>query len=105
MVRNQEVACRIAFNYPYFKCNESKLMNISLRVDDDTRARLDKIAERMDRPRAWVALEGIKQFLDYQEWFVRSVEKAISEADAGGPFVSHDEVVADAAQRRRERQK
>lgn len=80
-------------------------MNISLRVDDDTRTRLDKIAERLDRPRAWVALEGIKQFLDYQEWFVQSVEKAIRVADAGGPFLTHDEVVAKAATRRQERSK
>lgn len=80
-------------------------MNISLRVDDDTRARLDKIADRLDRPRARVALEGIKQYLDYQEWFVQSVENAIRIADAGGPFISHDEAVAKAAARRQERKK
>lgn len=80
-------------------------MNISLRVDDDTRARLDKIAEQLDRPRAWVALEGIKNFIEYHEWFSQSVEKALATADAGGPFLSHDDVVARAEGRRRERKK
>lgn len=80
-------------------------VNISLRVDDDTRLRLDKIAEQLDRPRAWVALEGIKQYLEYHDWFAASVEKAVATADAGGPFLSHDEVVARTDKRRRERTK
>lgn len=67
-------------------------MNISLRIDEDTLERLDKTAKALDRPRSWVATEAINQFLSYQEHFIRMVEEAIAEADAGGPFLSHADV-------------
>lgn len=76
-------------------------MNISLRIDDDTMARLDRAARALDRPRSWVAMEALDQFLSYQEHFTRSVEAAVAEAEAGGPFVSHADVV-DASNARKE---
>jgi len=48
---------------------------------------------------AKACIEAIKQYVSYHEWFVASVEKAIAKADAGGPFVSHEEVVAESEAR------
>lgn len=96
---------KLHFSRHAFRVRKDNHVNISLRVDDDIRSRLDKIAEQLDRPRAWVALEGIKQFIEYHEWFAQSVEKAVATADAGGPFLAHDDVVARASERRRERKK
>lgn len=69
-------------------------MNISLRIDDGTMARLDRTAKSLNRSRSWVAMEALDQFLAYQEHFCRTVEKAVAEAEAGGPFVAHADVVA-----------
>lgn len=80
-------------------------MNISLRIDDDMMTRLDRAAKALDRPRSWVAMEALDQFLSYQEHFARTVEKAVAEAEAGGPFMSHDEVVAASMARSKDRVK
>lgn len=69
-------------------------MNISLRIDDETMNRLERAAKALDRPRSWVAMEALDQFLSYQEHFTRTVERAVAEAEAGGQFVSHADVVA-----------
>ena len=68
-------------------------MNLSLRIDDALRARLDKAAKDLNRPMSWVGVEALERYLSYHEWFVASVEKAIAKADNGGPFVSHEEVM------------
>jgi len=39
-------------------------------------------------------MEALDQFLSYQEHFCRTVEKAVAEAEAGGPFMAHADVVA-----------
>lgn len=80
-------------------------MNISLRVDDDIARRLDAVATSLDRPRAWVALEGIKQYLSYQEWFARSVEDALKSAVAEAPLLTQDAVVALTEERKKVRSK
>lgn len=77
-------------------------MNISLSIDDAMVQRLDNIAKSMNRSRSFVALEAMEQYVQYQEWFIASVEEAIAEADAGGPFLSHAEVVAQAEARLRD---
>ena len=69
-------------------------MNRSLRIDEAMRARLEKAAKDLHRPRSWVGIEALERYLSYHEWFVASVEKAVAKADNGGPFVSHDEVMA-----------
>jgi predicted transcriptional regulator len=69
-------------------------MNLSLRIEDSLRARLDKAAKDLDRPLSWIGVEALEQYLSHHEWFVTSVERAIAAADNGGPFVSHDEVMA-----------
>lgn len=69
-------------------------MNISLSIDDAVVQRLDTIAGSMNRSRSFAACEAIEHYLNYQEWFIKSVEAAIAQADAGGPFLTHEEVVA-----------
>ncbi len=78
-------------------------MNISLSVSDDLVARLDAIAKTMDRSRSYIANEAMMQYVSYQEWFIASVEAAVVKANAGGPFLSHNEVLARAEHRSQER--
>ena len=55
----------------------------SVRLDDDTLARVGQMAEAMDRPRAWLMAEAIKQYVSREEWFIREVEKGVQAADEG----------------------
>ena len=55
----------------------------SVRLDDETLARLGQMAESMDRPRAWLMSHAIKQFVDREEWFIHEVEKGKQAADSG----------------------
>lgn len=78
-------------------------MNISLSIDDAMVRRIDDIAKAMNRSRSFVALQAMEQYVSYQEWFIASVEEAMAEADAGGTFVSHAEVLAEAEARMKHR--
>lgn len=68
-------------------------MNISLSINEETVKRLDAIAAKLDRTRSWVATEAMEQYLNYHEWFVRSVEEALADADAGIGMVPHEQVM------------
>jgi predicted transcriptional regulator len=63
----------------------------SVRLDDDTLARVGQMAEAMDRPRAWLMAEAIKQYVSREEWFIREVEKGVQAADEGR-LVDHTEI-------------
>jgi len=65
----------------------------SVRLDDETLTRVGQIAEAMDRPRAWLMAEAIKQYVDREEWFIREVEKGVKAADKGR-LIDHADVKA-----------
>lgn len=55
----------------------------SLRLDAETRARLDAEARRLDRPASQVAMRAIVRYLDTQEALRREIDAAVAEAEAG----------------------
>jgi predicted transcriptional regulator len=63
---------------------------MELRVSQDVEARL--AAERGLNTDA-IIQEAILKLLDYDEWFVREVDKGLAAADRG-EFVEHDDVGA-----------
>lgn len=63
----------------------------TIRLDTETRQQLDKIAERMDRPRAWVIKEAVTQYLERETWYMAEIQKGIDDAEAGR-LISHEEV-------------
>ncbi len=63
----------------------------SVRLDDETLKRVGLMAEAMDRPRAWLMAQAIKQFVDREEWFIHEVEKGVQAADKGR-LVDHRDV-------------
>jgi len=65
----------------------------SVRLEDDTLARVDDLASALNRPRAWVIKEAVERYLDYEEWFVEQVQAAIKNAEAGN-LASEDDVLA-----------
>ena len=55
----------------------------SVRLDDETLTRVGQMAEAMDRSRAWLMAEAIKQYVAREEWFIREVEEGVKAADEG----------------------
>lgn len=65
----------------------------SIRIEESTFDRLDRLADALDRSRTWLVNEAIERYLDHEEWFVRSVEEGIEAAERG-ETVPHAEVMA-----------
>jgi len=63
----------------------------SLRLDPETRKRLDREAESLDRSASYVATKAIESFLDAREAKRRALEEAIVEADKG-VFISSEAI-------------
>lgn len=65
----------------------------SVRLDDETLARIGQMADAMDRPRAWLMAEAIKQYVAREEWFLLEVEKGVRAAEEGS-LIDHKDIKA-----------
>jgi predicted transcriptional regulator len=65
----------------------------TVRFDPETREQLDKMAEQMDRPRAWIIKEAVSQYLERETWYLAEVQKGIDDAEAGRA-ISHEAMAA-----------
>jgi len=61
---------------------------VTLRLDEETRNRLDRLSKAMDRSRAALAAEAIRQFVDLNEWQIGAIKAGVDEAD-NGQFIDH----------------
>ena len=64
---------------------------MELRVSPDIEARLARLAAERGLNTEAVVQEAILKLLDYDEWFVREVDKGLAAADRG-EFVEHEEI-------------
>jgi RHH-type transcriptional regulator, rel operon repressor / antitoxin RelB len=66
---------------------------VTLRLDDEVKNKLEKLAESTHRSRSFLAAEAIKAYVESNDWQVAEIQQALKEADAGD-FASQDEVSA-----------
>ena len=66
---------------------------MTLRLEDDVKTRLDKLADATQRSKSFLAAEAIREYVDNNEWQIREVKAALKEANAGD-FASDAEVAA-----------
>jgi RHH-type transcriptional regulator, rel operon repressor / antitoxin RelB len=66
---------------------------LSIRIDAETKKRLDALSKRTDRSRSCVAAEAISAYVEAEEWQLGEVEAGIKELDAG-EGVAHEQVAA-----------
>ena len=64
---------------------------ISLRISEDTKHRLDRLAGSTKRSRSFLASEALNEYLERHEWQIAAIDEAVKEADKG-VFVSHEAV-------------
>lgn len=66
---------------------------VTIRLEESTKIKLEKLAESTHRTRSFLASEAIKAFIENNEWQIAEIQQAIAEADAGD-FATQAEVEA-----------
>lgn len=64
----------------------------TVRVQDETAAKLDKIAELSDRSRCYLAAQAIEDYVA-REWQLAEIQGGLAEADRGD-FASADDLAS-----------
>jgi len=64
---------------------------MEVRLNPDVAAKLVRIAVEQGRNAEVLAQEAIERFVDYDEWFIREVEKGLAQIDRG-EGLTHEEV-------------
>ena len=54
-------------------------------------ARLARLAAEQGRDAKTLVREAVEHFVNYDEWFIREVEKGLAAADRG-EFIEHEEI-------------
>jgi predicted transcriptional regulator len=65
---------------------------ITIEVPKATAEELAELARSSNRSAAALAQEALDRFLEVESWHRRAIREAIAEADAGGPFVAHEDM-------------
>jgi predicted transcriptional regulator len=82
-------------------------MPVSLRVPADLIETLDKIAAALERPRSWVMLRALRQYIADEGQEVLDVQEGIAEAERGevvpieDVLAEMDEIIARAEAKRK----
>jgi predicted transcriptional regulator len=66
---------------------------MELNLSPVQRARLARLAKKHGRDESILASEILGRALEYEDWFIREVEKGIAQLDRG-EFLTHEEVKA-----------
>jgi RHH-type transcriptional regulator, rel operon repressor / antitoxin RelB len=68
-------------------------ITMTLRLEDDVIARLDKLADATQSSKSFLAAEAIREYVENNEWRVHEIKAALKEANAGD-FASDPELTA-----------
>jgi len=60
-----------------------KSVILTLRLNLDTKDKLDKLALATHRSKSFLAAEAINRYLEIESWQISEIEQALVEADAG----------------------
>jgi predicted transcriptional regulator len=64
---------------------------MEVRITPDLEAKLARLAHERGRDTQALVQEAIEKFVDYDEWFLREVEKGLSAADRG-ELIDHEDI-------------
>lgn len=65
----------------------------TIRLDDETLAKLDALAADTDRSRNWLAAKAIETYIELNSWQIERIKEGIAQADRG-EFATEEEVEA-----------
>ncbi|MBN9471766.1 MAG: CopG family ribbon-helix-helix protein [Bosea sp.] len=55
----------------------------TIRLDDETLAKLDALAANTDRSRNWLAAKAIENYVELNAWQIARIKEGVAEADRG----------------------
>jgi predicted transcriptional regulator len=64
---------------------------LSIRIDTETKKRLDALSKRSKRSKSFLAAEAIAAYVDMEAWQLGEIQKGIADLESGKQ-VSHDRV-------------
>jgi len=64
---------------------------MNIQIGPDLEAKLVRLAAERGRDTQALAQEAIERLVDYDDWFLREVEKGLASADRG-EFIEHDDI-------------
>lgn len=64
---------------------------LSIRIDVETKKRLDALSKRSKRSKSFLAAEAIAAYIESEEWQLGEIQAGIAELDSGQD-VSHEKV-------------
>jgi predicted transcriptional regulator len=64
---------------------------MEVNLTPDLQAKLSRLAAERGRDTQARVQEAIERFVDYDEWFLREVEKSLAAADRG-EFIEHEDI-------------
>jgi RHH-type transcriptional regulator, rel operon repressor / antitoxin RelB len=67
------------------------IQTLSIRIDSETKRRLDALSRRTKRSKSFLVAEAIAAYVEAEEWQLGEVQAGIAELDVGRT-VSHEKV-------------
>jgi predicted transcriptional regulator len=68
--------------------------SLHIRVPQELREEIDRIAVSLDRSRNWIVTEALEQYLEVQRWQVEHIRERLTLAESGqAVFIPHDDVM------------
>jgi predicted transcriptional regulator len=64
---------------------------MEVHLNPDLQAKLMQLASEQGRDTEALVVEAVERMVNYDEWFIREVEKGIAAADRG-EFIEHGEI-------------
>lgn len=71
----------------------SETVSLSFRVSKEKAARLEQLANAVDRPRSWLLERALDEYLDVQSWQIAQIRQGMQEL-RDGKGIPHEEVEA-----------
>lgn len=68
--------------------------SITIRIDEDTAAEVDELANALDRTRAWIANTALRRYLREERKWVEDIRAGMAELDRG-EGIPHEEVMSE----------
>ena len=65
---------------------------LSIRLNPETKARLDELSKRSRRSKSFLAAEAIAAYVESEEWQLGEIHAGMAELDGGVETVGHDKV-------------
>jgi RHH-type rel operon transcriptional repressor/antitoxin RelB len=56
---------------------------ITIRLEEEVKNRLDRLADSTHRSKSFLAAEAIREFVENNEWQIAEIRAALKEANAG----------------------